>query len=293
MGRHLRKQKKVDYRNAVHKYDRSSFKAPKVIRLKGPLIVTRIPGRGRAAPPATTWPSGAMHTDITYYGDIASDLGWGVPIADVIYLPFKHLDIVGLSFWQGIEQAVPMNGDAEAAQHFETIHATLRMAASNPRITEAVGEAAAAIHVLAAGGWQMVWGFHLHAGTGIDQIWVRSTGIATWDYLIVEAKGPGAGVNISFFVPPNFGQMEAGWVFNHLCSMNNNHALGQTITARLGLSYAVAHANYQGASKSYHSVAPASTHRTSGGHLYGLVVTAQWLADGRLGHVAGPLITYF
>jgi hypothetical protein len=291
MGRNLRTRKKVDYAKVVKKYDKESFISLGRVRFK-PARAVGAPGRARAAPPLTSWSGATLHGSVQYFDDIDNSLHWAITAPNDVKLPFRLLD-VGDAGWQGLEQQVNMGGDVNARAHFDAITAKMRIAPSNPTITECVGEAAAAICVIDAGGWEMIWGFHLHSGTGIDQIWRRPAAGGKHDYMIVEAKGPGASVNASVFVPQGYSQMELGWVVNHLNSMNNNHAIGQQMVADLNLSFTVAHANYGGATKSYYGLAPGSRHATSGCHLYGCVVEAAWLSDGRLGYNAGPVTTYF
>jgi hypothetical protein len=292
MGRSLRTRKRVDYAKIERKYDAYKFEGrkPAIVRIR---LRIALPGRAHAAPTITAWPVNGMHQNVEYFDDIDNNLQWAVMLPDDVQLPFANLDIGSAHRWQGLKQQVAMNGSASARAHFNAVTNGLRIARSNPSITECVGEAAAAIAMLDTGGWEMIWGFHQHAGTGIDQIWRHPIGNGRYNYLIVEAKGPGAGVNSSLWVPPNYGQMQSGWVFNHLYSMNqNNHAAGVEVCAALGLAFMVAHPNYNGATKSYYGLSQASGHLTSGSRLWGLVVTATWQADGRLGYAAGPLITY-
>ena len=292
MGRKLRVQKKIDYAKVNRKYDGFSFKSHRTAGAK-PKANPGIPGRARSAPPITTWPYPTMHHDVDYYDDIDTDAAWATTLPDDVKLPFANLSLGVAHKWQGLEQQVAMNGDVEARAHFDAVTTALRIGRSNPAITEAVGEAATAIAMLVAGGWTMIWGFHRHAGTGIDQIWRRpAAGVAT-DYLIVEAKGPGAVLLFNPFIPTGYNQMDLGWVINHLYSMDRNgHAAGVEIVARMRLAFGTAHANYGGATKSYFGLSAASRHIGSGCTLSGVVVTAVWQADGRLGAVTTPAVRY-
>lgn len=293
MGRVLRKKKKVDYHAAIHKYDKLGFAKSRTLTVK----VARqagLAGRAASAPVLTTWPPLGMHGSVTYFADIANDPNWQNGAADTIWLPFRMLDIQSAG-WQGLAEVVAgVDADQNARDHFDDVSGTLRAAYSGTRITEAVGEAAAAICILENyPGYQMIWGAHLHAGIGIDQIWRLDNHNGSFDYLIVEAKGPGAGLIYSPFLPPNYNQMELGWVINHLYSMDNNwHAAGQEIVANLGLHFAVAHRNYGGGTKSYYGLAPNSQHLTRPSRVFGLVVTAQWGPNGCLRYQQGAQVQY-
>ncbi len=291
MGRTLRNQKRVDYHKVNHKYDKYGFK-PLTVPLKVKKVKLGFAGRAASAPPMTTWPYGGMHQDVDYIDDIDNSPAWALgALADDVKLPFAWLDPTKPDKWQGLIQQVALGGDAAARLHFDAVSHRLTTATSNPTITEAVGEAAAAMAMLAAGNWEMIWGFHLHAGTGIDQIWRQAMGQGRYRYHIVEAKGPGAGLNAGLFVPPGYSQMQFGWVVNHLQSMNaNGHPAGAEIVTALGLVFNVAFPHYLGATKSYHGLAARAPHAV--GRLTGQVVTANWQADGRLGWGATAAVTY-
>lgn len=293
MGRVLRVRRKIDYHKINHKYDKYSFKSEKVVKVKVHKFSGMV-GRASSAPPLTSWPPMGMHGGVTYFADITTDPNWRNGTADTVWMPFRLLDITGLQ-WQGISQVVAgADADAEARAHFDDVRLSLRTALVGTRITEAVGEAAAAMYVLENHpGYQMTWGAHVHAGTGIDQIWRYTHGNGACDYLIVEAKGPGATLLFSPFLPTGYNQMEFGWVINHLHSMNQNgHAAGQDIVAKKGLVFAVAHPHYNGGSKSYYGLHPTSAHATRPSRVFGIVVTAQWRADGSLGYNATARVQY-
>lgn len=292
--RSLRARKKVDYSRIEKRYDKLSFISSRKPKQKI-IRINAANGRAHAAPPLTTWPFPAMHQDVTYYSDL-NQQGWNVRTGDEIFLPFAWLDVHG-SAWQGLEQEVAgLGADACACQHFDSIATDMRQLLANPRITECVGEAAAAIWVLEQHrGFRMTWGYHIHSGTGIDQIWEMANLAGGTDFLIVEAKGPGANLNFQLFVPPGYRQMEEGWVANHLYSMDrNNHAAGQRIVNVLGLKFVNAHPHYGGASKSYYGVAPTGKPKPAcASRVFGVVVQARWLADGRLGYSASAPVQYF
>ncbi|GLQ87413.1 hypothetical protein GCM10007898_09790 [Dyella flagellata] len=291
----LRARKKVDYAGIEKKYDKLSFISKKKPKTRVVNINVAL-GRALAAPPLTSWPFSGMHQDVTYHGDLSNAPGWNMRTGDEIFLPFAWLNLGGQAVWQGLEQEVAgLRADNLARAHFNQIATDMRALVANTRITECVGEAAAAIYVLEHDPrFKMIWGYHIHAGTGIDQIWQRPNSNGGSDFLIVEAKGPGAAVNSSAFVPPGYSQMKEGWVANHLYSMNNNqHAAGQSIVNALGLQFMNAYPNYAGASKSYYGVAPTSRHKQSASRVYGTVVEAQWLSDGRLGHNHSAWVQYF
>ena len=169
------------------------------------------------------------------------------------------------------------------------------------QICEATGEAAAALCILNKSslvdstanltltlqGFQMEWGLHVHSGTGIDQIWKRA---ATHDYLIVEAKGPGASLKDSpQDAPTNFGQMGIRWVMHNIITMSGNqsasHQVARDIIRELGLTvgtrWPAGPANVQQGSKSYYGVTGAGVAQAQ---LYGVVVTAKWKPDGLLSY---------
>lgn len=295
MGRVLRTRRKLDYAGIIGKYDRLSFvskrkPATKIIRINA------ANGRALAAPTLTSWNFPGIHQDVTYHDDLGQALGWGMRTGDEIFLPFAWLDLNARTIWQGLEQEVRgLAADPTACAHFDQITTDMRQWLANTRITECVGEAAAAIYVLQRHvGCQMIWGYHIHAGTGIDQIWEIANQGGGTDFLIVEAKGPGASLNSSLFVPPGYSQMEEGWIANHLHSMfHNKHAAGQRIVNALNLQFVKAHPNYMGGSKSYFGLAPTSAHRRSASRVFGIVVQARWVADGRLGWRASALTQYF
>jgi len=295
MGRSLRAKKKVDYAGILNKYDKFTFVSSRKPKTKI-IRINAANGRAHAAPTLTTWPFLGMHQDVTYYNDLNHAPGWNQRTQDEIFLPFAWLDVHGGAVWQGLEQEVAgLGADAFACQHFDQIAIDLRQLLANTRITECVGEAAAAIYVLERHpAFQMIWGYHVHSGTGIDQIWERPNQAGGSDFLIVEAKGPGAGLNFSGFVPPGYSQMQEGWIANHLYSMSqNHHAAGLRIVNALGLQFVNAHPNYLGATKSYYGLAPTSGHKQSASRVFGTVVQAQWSADGRLGYNHSAWVRYF
>jgi hypothetical protein len=284
-------KKRIDYAHALNKYDALSFESTGGI--KKHRIHPTVPGRANAAPPITSWPVLGIHHNVEYIDDIRNDVSWRYPTVDDVRLPFAWLDLHGAHKWQGLIQQVPMYGSATVRAHFNAVTATMLTATSNPAITECVGEAAAAIAMLQRTDWEMIWGFHLHAGTGIDQIWRKSIGNGLYKYRIVEAKGPGAGLNSGRWVPPNYAQMDLGWVVNHLYSMRQNgHAAGVEVCNALQLAFQVVHRNYKGGSKSYYGLSPSSGHAGVASTLTGIVITARWRSDGRLRFNRSQVINY-
>jgi hypothetical protein len=291
MGRSLRTKKRVDYAKVLNKYDNDSF-VP-ATSFKKRRVHPTAPGRANAAPTLTSWPFYGMHQGVDYIADINSDVAWGLQLQDDVRLPFAHLSLRGTHKWQGLIQQAPTNGCATVRAHFDAVTTAMLTATSNPAITECVGEAAAAMAMLERAGWEMIWGFHLHAGTGIDQIWRRPIAHGRYSYMIVEAKGPGAGLNSGNWVPPNYGQMQLGWVVNHLYSMRQNgHAAGIEVCDALNLAFQVAYPNYNGAIKSYYGLAPTSGHAAGASRLTGIVITANWRSDGRLRFYRSHVINY-
>lgn len=290
--------KRVDYKKVTNRYQGVSFagvKKPKRRRLA--LANRGAPGRANAAPPLTSWPVHGQHSTVTYVDDISSDTDWANPDTDEILLPFRNLDVNHTVLWQGLIQEVAgLDNDDKARDHFDEISDVMENNGKQTVITECVGEAAAAICLLTNStftGYEMIWGYDTHSGTGIDQIWRKDIGGGAFSYLIVEAKGPGASLNSGLWVPTGFAQMDEGWVLNHLYSMNNNgHAAGVEIVGKLKLAFACLHPNYNGSSTSYYGLAASSKHKQSASRLYGMVVTAKWHSDGRLGYRISNQVQY-
>jgi hypothetical protein len=105
-----------------------------------------------------------MHHDVEYFADIHTDLQWSIPLPDDVRLPFAHLDLAAPR--GGRDSSSRSRSMATSTRaHFDAVTAALQIGRFNPAITECVGEAAAAMAMIAEGGWEMIWGFHLHAGT--------------------------------------------------------------------------------------------------------------------------------
>jgi len=293
MGRPERKVKRVDYARALNKYDGESFISTTGFKTKRRRHPTAS-GRANAAPTLTRWPFNGMHHSVEYVADINSDMSWSIQFDDDVQLPFAHLSIRHANKWQGLIQQVSMDGCPVVRAHFNAITSAMLAAKSNPVITECVGEAAAAMAMLDdAEDWEMIWGFHLHSGTGIDQIWRASIGNGLYKYRIVEAKGPGASLNWNPFLPPDYNQMQLGWVLNHLYSMQQNkHSAGVDICTDLKLAFKNLHPNFDGAAKSYWGLASPVKSSNTNSRLTGVVVTARWLSDGRLHYYRGNTISY-
>ncbi len=256
---------------------------------------TGAPGRAVAAPNPTVWPlvpPPHMHTDVVYVANLQLP-AWAAR-NDAMRLAYKHLNL-GTPELQGLVIALPeLAADPVAQQHFASVTSQLEAAHSSARITEATGEAAAAMAVLKHyPGFRMQWGMHCHSGAGLDQIWtLAAAGANPAEVLIVEAKGPGAGLSDNSFMPPDFDQMSANWIVHNLATMMSA-ARGSTATAMvqqgtlasgivngLGLTVGATYPVYGGSSKTYYGVTGNSGPRTI--RVRRLVVTADWEADGRL-----------
>jgi hypothetical protein len=290
--------RRVDYNSVQNRYQGVSFGGvtkPKHRRLA--LQNHGAPGRANAAPPLTSWPLAGQHSTVTYVPDISASQQWTGREDDQVLLPFRDLDINHNVRWQGLIQEVGgLENDAKARDHFDEISHVMETNGKQTVVTECVGEAAAAICLLTNAkfnGFQMQWGYDNHSGTGIDQIWKKGDAKQGYDYLIVEAKGPGASLNPGTWVPPGFAQMEEGWVLNHLRSMQNNlHAIGMEMVQELRLAFACAHPNYNGSATSYYGLSAGSKHKQSASRLHGVVVTAKWLSDGRLWYSISNEVQY-
>lgn len=261
------------------KYDFVSFK-PKV---KSTFTVIHV-GRSKAAPPITTWPFASMSKSVTYVSNTTTDTAWTAPAASDIRLPFKALNILQLGLHGLVISCPALNNTPSARAHFDAITQAMASPKKAQDITEAVGEAAAAMCVMAKyPGYELLWGFDVHSGAGIDQIW--------WDqdasnphYLVVEAKGPGAGLSSGALGNPSgYEQMEKLWVIDRLGRMRSGAGatLANRILADLALDVVVALPYYNGGSKSYYGC-QAAKGKVATATVSGLTVTARWLADGML-----------
>ena len=250
------------------------------------------PGRAPSAPTRTTWPGPNLNTNVTHCQSLAG-AAWTNAGADKVCLAYNVLDISRIGMEGFLIECPEAVGKAEVVLHFAAVKNQLVSAHNNTQICEATGEAAAAlcilqktsISVLSLAGFDMVWGMHVHSGPGLDQIWKRA---GTHDYLIVEAKGPGASLNASpMDAPSGFDQMEIRWVMHNLITMSqNHHQVGTDIINELGLTTATrwpASAYPAQGSKNYYGVTNAGAAQAQ---LYGVVVTSVWQGDGMLGYSA-------
>ncbi len=120
--------------------------------------------------------------------------------------------------------------EGEAQKHFEHIAKVMRAGTiSDRQATEATGEAAAALGMLKSTthpGFKMLTGFHVHSGTGIDQIWGKpkqGKGATGYDeYMIVEAKGVNATPRVDNFAEECGTQMSENWVVDRLGRMQSS-----------------------------------------------------------------------
>ncbi|WP_338845910.1 hypothetical protein V8J88_19555 [Massilia sp. W12] len=287
-GYSTRPKKRTDYHEMESRYDEETFEYDVTVHKKPKIFNPhQAQGRTNAAPPLTAWPFTGQHASVKYYDDASKMPNFNNASGNIVQLPFAWLDISCVKTWQALTQDVSgISADPEVRQHFNAVTNKMLIPAQDSVLTECVGEAATAICMLEKfPGFEMLWGFHLHSGTGIDQIWAKDLGTGKYEFMIVEAKGPGAGLTWSAFLPPDYNQMEEGWIANHLYSMDKNgHAAGSQLVNAMRMQFSVAHANYGGGSKSYYGLSSKSQHTMAGSTVYGMVVTAQWLSDGRLGY---------
>lgn len=249
-----------------------------------------LPGRAHAAPPLTSWPVNGQNADVVYVADIATAVGWGTN-AKTIYLPFRQLDTAVLTVGGLAITHQGADRNATLRAHFDACTAVMAKGTSNSRhITEAVGEAAAALAVLrtaAFGAFQMVWGFDTHSGAGIDQIWEKADPNAP-EYLIVEAKGPNATLTYSPFTPSGYNQMEKHWVMDRLKSMLGNATSAPLATRIFNDLNLTPVQDVVASTNQYSPLFKAAKKNPLGvakGTLHLKVITAGWAADGNL--VAG------
>lgn len=284
------------------KLSNSSFNSRVQRRAAAKARVARIVGRSASAPPlGWTPPRGAVTIpDVTQ----TTDAAWTAPKATGLKLVIPNLDGKGGNY-QGLFLPFPeiaSSTDTQLHSHLEAITESMMSYQSSNQITEAVGEATAALAMRrrfpAA---EMRWGFHTHSGPGIDQIWeeVDMTGSST--YYIVEAKGVGAQLTFKTHGPPPEiqQQMSVGWVLHNLVTMSNQpdeeYEIARTILYEMCLKEATNssggayYSGYGGASKNYYACARDKGASTA--KLYGVVVTALWSPTG-LAYTVGSIIDY-
>ncbi len=132
-------------------------------------------------------------------------------------------------------------------------------------------------------GYELLWEFDVHSGAGIDQIWWNKD-TSNPRYLIVEAKGPTAGLSHGALGnPPGYEQMEKLWVVDRLGRMRNGvgQQIANGILNALALDITIAHPFWGGGSRSYYGCA-ARKQGVATGTVCGLTLTAKWCADGML-----------
>jgi len=277
----------LTHRNRVvndRKYDQISFRAPRV-NLKPRTFVLHV-GRSRAAPPIVRWPCPNMSEHVQYVRNPKTHPVWTNPGPADIRLPFKHLDVTTIGLQGLIIDFMPLSRTPSARAHFDAITTAMTTPRKGQDITEAVGEAAAAMAAMALHrGFEMLWGFDVHSGAGIDQIWWNNDSRSPC-YLVVEAKGPNAGLSSGALGNPRgYGQMEPLWVIDRLGRMRGGAgaAVADQILRDLALRIIVAHPSFGGGIKSYYGCVPDKGKQRIG-TLVGLTVTARWQADGMLGY---------
>lgn len=240
-----------------------------------------------------------------------TDFAWTNPRENQVCLAYIGLDRSRITAMEGLIIDCPNAvKDPQARLHFNDVKSKLQKCHKPADVGEATGEAAAALHILKRGelrsalltldvaGFQMLWGMHTHSGPGFDQIWRKVDGIKT-QYLIVEAKAPFATLSDNRYMPPDFEQMSIRWVMHNLKAMisggkakpgrdaTEGHKIGTQITNALGLVLDTPPAwkGFDGASKSYFGCIGYTDRGKPKPNveLYGVTITANWLADGMLG----------
>ena len=254
----------------------------------------RTVGRSMSAPPIN-WkpPSGSgqiIYPDVT---SVPATDDWKDRAKKRIRLVYPKLDPNGGST-QGIlitDPVITSSTDTEMLQHFEAITDSMMAYQSSNQITEATGEAAAALAMCKRfPNARMQWGMHVHSGAGIDQIWKEDAAFGTCIYYIVEAKGVGATLTYKTFGPPDEikQQMSLGWILDNLVRMSHQtgseYAIAAEILKAMGLTEALNssggpfYENFGGVSKSYYACSYNPMKRTAS--LIGVVITASWTPSG-------------
>jgi hypothetical protein len=275
----------LTHRDAVYdtkKYDKMNFISGK--KTPTPKVHVFHIARSNSAPPNTVWPFPGMSNHVTYVPDIKTHVTWQAPAVTDILLPFKSLCLMSVA-QQGLIIDFPdLAATPSARAHFDAITLAMTTPLKAQDVTEAVGEASAAMAVIKKHpGYILQWGFDVHSGAGIDQIWFNDDA-KNPHYLIVEAKGPTATLNSGALGNPvGYEQMEKLWIIDRLARMLNGVGknVAQTILDHLALDTAVALTGWGGASKNYYGCT-AQKGKAAIGTLSGLTVTAKWQADGML-----------
>ena len=266
--------------------------APAKVKRFKPSIV----GRMGAAPPLSTWPllpPLTLNADVTYVKDLTL-VAWTGSAATCVRLPYQYLDKNNPAM-QGLVISLPgLAADPVALLHFQQCTQQMLTTNKSTDVTEATGEVAAAMAMIKHyPAFKMQWGLHCHKGAGIDQIWTLCDAMGTLsEVMIVEAKGPGAGLSGNPNMPPNFDQMGKNWIIHNLATMMSGAkggvsaasihqgTLAQSIVTGLGLTVGTTYPMFGGASKSYYGVVSAIGAKTV--KVRRLLVTARWQNDGLL-----------
>jgi len=160
-----------------------------------------------------------------------------------------------------------------AREHFKECARFMLANHKRADATEGFGEICAAMYVLENyPGYKMIWGFHLHSGAGIDQIWKNEK---KKKYLIVEAKGVGIDLKpASQFVETiDDRQMGLEWVGDRLFRMEASWDGFAKLKANLSLE--AVSVNDGQTSKSYYRVTQLNPTWT----IWGIGVQGNWRAD--------------
>ncbi|HXT17712.1 MAG TPA: hypothetical protein VN706_18885 [Gemmatimonadaceae bacterium] len=261
--------------------------------------INAVRGRSASAPPQTEANNLVNNPPhgTAYCPDLTAN-AWKGPVPKTkIRLAYKGLIPAAPSPAQGMVIDPPHALGGKLLAHFQAVTAAMVACVNDRAETEATGEAAAAC-AMAFGttypGYQMLWGFDTHAGSGIDQIWGHPDGAGGYDeYVIVEAKGVGQTLKKNPHAPPNVGdQMSREWVIDRLSRMLD--PLGARVLNDVGLTthQPVAWQNYGAASKSYYAVNQ-NNHGPADSKLYGVVFTAKWNAGPKLSWTVSNNVTYY
>lgn len=225
-----------------------------------------------------------MSKAVTYVANIKTDVAWTAPASTDVLLPFKALNVLSIT-QQGLIISFPaLSVTPSACSHFDAITVAMTTPKKGQDVTEAVGEAAAAMVVMTKyPAYRLLWGFDVHSGAGIDQIWCDMDP-SNPHYLVVEAKGPTASLSSGALGNPvGYEQMEKLWVIDRMGRMlsGSGGTLATTILDHLALDVVVAIKNHGGSTKNYYGCV-ATPKKAAVGTLSGLTVTAQWQSDGML-----------
>jgi DNA-directed RNA polymerase subunit RPC12/RpoP len=277
--------KDIDHYWDPHKGER--FVAPKKQK-RSPFVAAPIQGRSPGAPVRTDWPGMNLNTRVTHVQSLQSAT-WINAGDDKIRLVYNCLDPL-----RPVKEGILIDCAAKVGRpnvlaHFVAVAIKLESPSHPTEVTEATGEAAAAFCMLSAtrignltlAGFDMHWGFHLHAGAGIDQIWKRTTINGSNQYLIVEAKGPNQFLNDNIWMPPQFEQMSIRWIMHNLETMRRNgHQIATDIINDLNVTMGTRWPHFNNSSKNYYGVT--GTTAAPVADLYGVVIKAVWRPDGML-----------